>query len=710
MSTQIDVNVDVPGSVSIDLTAFLGDLYTLRSFGAHMNASFNSTPNTFSGTDDTYYVNELCNAQGSVIAAPQGASADYDVTGVNASNTTQGTVELPRGAKLLINGTISLPPGVRLRGNGAVLIRTDTTNTPMISCAYNQKVLPGPPGDHYYGNSGNIIEDLTLWGPGTDSSLGAGIQMINCQGFQINNVLIAGFYVGLDLQRCQYSKLAFVNTQYNVHGLIMRGIDDSNDPCIDMSARDCRFAKTVGGYGIWLQNATNISFDQVDANYSGKAALVGGGALPDHLGRIQTVATPGDGYLPSRTFPLVFQESGQTNAGQLSGVAQSDANGTIIAAWVTDGIGDGSGIATSGLTITVGTIPVGATSGLTPSTPARITPNIQRDATTFANWISTGVKNLDTGVTAPPQLQCGLIRIDNLKVEVASSPDGSDSIGAPDSGYLVFLSASASVNMSHFKIGDYGRSAANWFRWVYCAGVGSSISFEEFAPQYDSVPNPANPSDVGLVRAVNDIEIAFPYGTDASVFQNRIIKPYGTTALDGSVYVETTAGDTKFVSGLGIVNDAFYINTLFSIRNSGDTRPRFASDGSGTLAWGTGGSAEPDTQLGRLDAGLLILSNNVFAPGYQSIQTLQSSGNLADFVDTVLVHNGTLTLVNPSYEGGDTARRTVRVYCWFQTESITISGTIYTAAATSGTSTITVNQGQSVLLQYAGGGNWIQIG
>ena len=692
MPTEIDVTVQAPAAVGVELTSFLTDLYTLRSFGANMNATFNKVAASFDGTDDTAYLQDLVNAQGSIATAPEGPSADYDYTGANASNTTQGVAELPRGAHLVVNGTITIPPGVRVRGNGAVLIRTSAANptAPMFQCAYVQSALPGGTGDTYSSNSGNVIEDLTLWGPGTTVSQGAAIQMIACQGFQLKNVYIAGFYVGIDLQACQYFSIDFVFSQNCVHGLIMRAVPGNTFRCIDGAVRNSRFAKTVGGYGVWLQDATNISFDQIDANFCSKAALVCGGALPDYVSR--TLAfTPGAGYTPNSTYPLAFANTGQTLAPttQLSGIALSNANGQITAAYMTDCIGDGTGIAQNGLTITVGTTPIGSSTASSPTTAANITPSVQRDATAFASWISSS------------QIETGLIRLNNFKTEAGV---------APDCGYLVFVNSRSAANFYNTKLSGIYLSQTNFYRGMYCAG-NVDAQFGEFPGPF---ANPANPADFGSFRCVNsNMRVVLPLSTSTTNFSMYVIAVSGGSALSGEgVFLQITEGDAVVQPHIKLINNAFGGNPRIEIALATDAQNRFQIDGGGALYWGPGGTIAVDTMLARSAAGVLQLNGLSITPGYAAIQTLSGSGTLADFVTTVVVHGGTLTLSVPSVDASAIVARQVRVYCWFQTQSILVAppsgGSLYYANNMSGN--LTVNQGTSVLLQYANGNNWIQVG
>lgn len=690
------------GGVSLSTASLFGDLYNARAMGATCSGVI-SLLGVRTGTDDTAAVQALLNAQGVFDTPPLGPNADWAGYTTNQNgNMTQGVAELPRGAILAISSTLTLPPGVKLRGNNAVLVWTGASSGAVINTRAANGVDPTTNVSFdYAGNSGNSIEDLTICGPTATNTL-VGVQLLNCQGFSLRNILVGGCDVGFDLQRCQYSnELNGLYAQYCTMPLLVRGMvgfGTSSNVCIDMAFRNCRFARSSNdGYGIWIQSGSNITFDHIDGNFCTGTQLVCGNALPDYISRTLVVSTPGAGYTynsASPYVPLTFTGSGQTTAGQLTGIAQVSSSGTIIGAWMTDGIGDGTGV-TAGVTITV----PGGTQLATIAAPT-----IQRHrSVTFARFI-------DTSTTAAP-ITCGLIRIENLKVESGT---------APDSTYLMYVDSAASIVVEHLKYAGYLRTPANWFRWGYINGT-ADISCDEFDVGTLGNPSPATGGlitgeDNGLFRVGGALRLKLPH--DIGGFSSYVITNSGAPFGGSQIYVESTDGDAKLLSGLGILSNAYIGNTRIFMRYADESYDRFHADGDGLMAWGSG-SAAPDTTLSRTAAGVLSANGVALIRGYQQTQVMKANTTLNDLVDFVDVQGGTvLTLTVPGQStDASTFQRTVRVYNRFNNSgaltinALNASGNAgYVITGTSVGTSITVALGGWAVLYYAGGGNWLQVG
>ncbi len=597
VSTLLTVTPTATGGVPLTLQAITSDLTTLRGFGASLSGAFTYNA-VFTGIDDTVKVQAMFNAAGSVNNPPVGLSADWDLgTGSNKNNTPQREVVFPPGSVFVVNGTISVPPGVRIRGNSSVVIQKSTAAIPTFSMQYkrsvnglNQVAIP------YTAFSGNSIHNLTVWGGlGNGTSLGTGILMGACQDFEISDVQCGGFRVGLDCWAAQYCGVYDSQFQGNVINILLRNYptnattDQSggNSLCIDFRISNCRAAKSVNGYGLWIQKGTNVCIDQLDNNFCGKAALVLGAAIPDYISRILAV-TPGAGYTPSpldgNGNPIPYSLTvTDTKAVSLSAACIVGSSGTVTSAWMTDGLGNGAGISTSGTVFNL-------TTAGTPTTKATFTPNIQRDAT--VNFPDL----LDTAVTP----QAGLVTIDSFKAETAGSIGSNGTVGAPDCTYLIVSDAVSGIQMRSTKFSTYGRSASNYYRWAWIAG-NADLDFQEFEGANGTIANPGvvyvapvlsdlsgpnqtysagTPYDYGLIRVLSSgsTRIKFPHNIPVANFRRYVINDTGGSVVGGAqTYVETTTGGMKQLTGVIVDSSDYSGNARIQVLNSTPTTPRHST-------------------------------------------------------------------------------------------------------------------------------------
>ena len=594
MPSGINVNIGQPGSVDRDLDSKLADFFNIKDFGAVCNGTVTESGH-FSGNDDTAAVQAACNAAGQFVTVPMGLSVDWDEgDGSNNNNLTQGVVYFPPGAIVRVDNTIDVPPGVLLKGNGSILIRTNTQDTPLLQFRYdpmrNGEVL------NYTAASGNTIEDMTLWGPGASTSQGTGLLIANAQGFTVRNVLVGGFYVNLDVWASQYGKFDQFYSEGGVHCGIFRSrptaAQGSNIPanrCIDMYLSSCRFAKSVGGYGLWLQHVANVNFKQLDQNFCTNVPLVLGSAVPDYISRTITITNSGSGYPPSMILALTISNSGQNNAGQLTAACVTDSSGKVVLARITDGIGDGSGVGTSVKVSLSASTGSGATFQL----------SYKRDGTLFSNLLDS-----------PNGYSCGDVTINQHKIEV-----GSDAV--PDAGYLTYCDSNSSANLLDTRYSSYGRSASatppliSFYRWLFNAGGPVTLQANEFAGVF---ANPGLSTDYAYVRNVGTntttatMRFILPHETPLAHLYRYVIDQSGNPATAGEeVYLETTNGSMKYSTGVAIGTAGYGGNPALTVIQDGDSNPRALLDFNGALNFGAGGTSAPDVTLKRTGPGVLTL-------------------------------------------------------------------------------------------------------
>ncbi len=570
MSTiDVTYTAPVPNAPTLPLESLLNDLYDLRSAGAALNGVA-TQQGTFSGTDDTARLQALVNAQGVWENAPLGLSVDWDGGDTtNTNNMAQGTASFPRGAIFVVNGTITIPPGVTIEGNDAIVLQMSQAAVPTFSVAV-APVNPTSPIDGatlpFTAISRNQIKNLTIWGGPAkvnanrnglaSGQLGTAILMRGAQGFRLDRCLIGGFRVGIDLQSCQYSTIRDCEVEGNVHNIITRNVPKYGGYCIDLTIDgNSRFAKSAGGYGLWLQSITNVTIGQTDANFCGHAALVVGGPLPDYIARTIPVVSGGAGYPPNTTQPLTITTPNQT---QITGIALINSSGAVSAAYTTDGLGNATG---------VGTTTPKATVNASSTTAAVLAPYVQQDSVTFADLFS---------IPSGGSLSSGLINMNNFKAEVAS-PGTENALGntAPDCGSVIFIGAGSAVEMEHVKISAYGRgNGSNWYRLATVAG-GARIQFDEWHDEFSTTPNPAVPTDFGAIRSATTptttalVHVQLPQNSTLTNFQDIIINGAGNPATGGEQnFLELVSGDERVMSHGVFRNCAYFANLRLEVQNS----------------------------------------------------------------------------------------------------------------------------------------------
>ncbi len=576
MST-LDVTYTAPiaNAPALSISAILGDLYTLRSAGAALNGSFNDLGTVFSGVDDTAAVQALFDAAGSFNNPPIGLSADWQ-GGYNSNNTPQREVSFPRGSVFLVKGTINVPPGVRVRGNSSVVLQTDTTSgVPTFNCLFESTAGP------FEGYSGNSFHNLLVWGGAPGVSNNIGIRMGACQDFTLDDCIIGGFRVGVDLWSCQYADIDNSQIEYNIHNVIFRnypvtagdGKTGGPSPTIDFRMQNSRASASVGGYGLWLQNAVNVVIDQIDCNFCGAAMLVAGGALPDHISRIITVTNPGAGYTPG-TWPLTITDAQGTG---FQGFAVVGSNGQVTAAYATEtGVASGAGVSQE--------LPAITLSGAgNPTKAASFQAIPRRDATTYADLI-------DHGNTATPVTRSyGDITIRNFKAEVAASADHTTGIvtGAPDCGYVIYGDSNGSIRIQDVKLSSYGRFTDNYYRWG-CFHGGAEIDVQEWDDGNAGLANPAvavaaavpanqtkgngyvaAAGDYGLFRCTANARITLPIGVSIPNFYRYVIDANSAPATGGEqIYIEAISADARLMSGVALSSSAYFGNARLRVINN----------------------------------------------------------------------------------------------------------------------------------------------
>ena len=485
----------------------MSDVFNVLDFGAFGNAQVNpQTPYAPFGIDDTAAIQAALNACGQF-----GSNAPY--TGVSAdqpanptaygSSRNQYILEFPPNRQFLISKTLLVPPGVEIRGNQSTIYQI-SDNEGFFDYSFNIRGL-GNGSYGYAGLSRALISDLFMQGPGASTSTGYGVILAYATDFLFENLNIGGVKVGLLIQNSQYGKLHKVNCIGCHHGAILTGYPrgswtpnatsinngagletlgesvqqaGTSNTSIDIAIDTCRFAKSLGGYGLWLHQAANITLKQIDGNCVGcspKAALVLGSALHDYISCTVSITNPGAG-LATGSWPLTITNTKGTGS-NYKGFAEV-SNGIVTAAYVTEGFGN-----LGTLVNPVATIASGA--GGTTQPTFQLTPVSDIPGYNYIIGDSSG--SGDTG-------GAGLINLDNYKAEV-------DNSSTPDCGYMIYLSPGSSAVFQNTNISGYGLSKTSYYRLVLAQGI-MEWHGGEFDNYMGTVPNPGDSpaTDYGLFK------------------------------------------------------------------------------------------------------------------------------------------------------------------------------------------------------------------